>query len=109
MWKVNFPCASWIFLTLLNLRGVKESCCSGCRCSLCSWLTYTVADCLWHPSHAGELPGIANGVASSMCRSATASQIGWWAMLVVILRAYSLGQALTPASKAVRQRLERAA
>jgi amino acid transporter len=89
MWKVKFSVCIVIFLTLLNLRGVKESVLLWVPVFFLFVLTYTFAIIYGIASHAGELPGIANGVASDV--QATASQIGWWAMLVVILRAYSLG------------------
>ena len=89
MWKVKFSVCIVIFLTLLNLRGVKESVLLWVPVFFLFVLTYTFAIVYGIASHAGELPGIANGVASDV--QTTASQIGWWAMLVVILRAYSLG------------------
>ena len=52
-------------------------------------LTYTFAIIYGVASHAGELPGIANGVISDV--QTTSSQIGLWGIMVVILRAYSLG------------------
>jgi amino acid transporter len=89
MWKVKFSVCIVIFLTLLNLRGVKESVLLWVPVFFVFVLTYAAAIVYGIASHAGELPGIAHGVASDV--QATASQIGWWAMLVVILRAYSLG------------------
>ena len=89
MWKVKFSVCIVIFLTLLNLRGVKESVLLWVPVFFLFVLTYTFAIVYGIASHAGELPGIANGVASD--GQATASQLGWWDMLVVILRAYSLG------------------
>ena len=89
IWKVKFSVCIVIFLTLLNLRGVKESVLLWVPVFFVFVLTYTVAIVYGIASHVGELPGIVNGVASDV--QATASQIGWWAMLVVILRAYSLG------------------
>jgi amino acid transporter len=89
VWKVKFSVCIVIFLTLLNLRGVKESVLLWVPVFFVFVLTYAVAIVYGIASHAGQLPGIAQGVASDV--QATASQIGWWAMLVVILRAYSLG------------------
>ncbi len=89
IWKVKFSVCVVIFLTLLNLRGVKESVLLWVPVFFVFVVTYAVAIVYGIASHAGELPGIAHGVASDV--QATASQIGWWAMLVVILRAYSLG------------------
>jgi amino acid transporter len=89
LWKVKFSVGIVIFLTLLNLRGVKESVLLWVPVFFLFVATYTFAIVYGVASHAGELPGIAHGMASDV--HATASQIGWWAMLVVILRAYSLG------------------
>jgi amino acid transporter len=89
MWKVKFSVCIIIFLTLLNLRGVKESVMLWVPVFFVFVGTYAFAIIYGIASHAGELPGILHGVASDV--HATASQIGWWAMLVVILRAYSLG------------------
>ena len=107
IWKVKFSVCIVIFLTLLNLRGVKESVLLWVPVFFVFVLTYTVAIVYGIASHAGELPGIANGVASDV--QATASQIGWWAMLVVILRAYSLGRRHLHRHRGRQQRLERAA
>ena len=87
-WKVKFSVCFVVFLTLLNLRGVKESVLLWVPVFFCSSLTYTVAIVYGIASHR-ELPDIAQGVASDV--QTASSQIGWWALLVVILRAYSLG------------------
>jgi amino acid transporter len=87
--KASFAAGGIIFLTLLNLRGVKESVLLWVPVFFCFVLTYTVAIVWGVASHAGDLPGIAHGVASDV-RDA-ASQIGAWGILMVILRAYSLG------------------
>ncbi|HEY4984768.1 MAG TPA: APC family permease, partial [Verrucomicrobiae bacterium] len=88
-YKTAFAAGGIIFLTLLNLRGVKESVLLWVPVFFLFVLTYTFAIVYGIASHAGELPGIANGVISDV--QATSSQIGWWGILVVILRAYSLG------------------
>ena len=87
--KLKFSACIVIFLTLLNLRGVKESVLFWVPVFFLFVLTYAFAIVYGVASHAGELPGIANGVASDV--QTTSSQIGLWGMMVVILRAYSLG------------------
>ena len=78
-----------VFLTVLNLRGVKESV-----------LLWVPVFFLFVASHAfaiiyalvvqgGDLPQIAHGVTSDV-QTAT-SQVGIWGVIVIILRAYSLG------------------
>ena len=89
VWKLKFSMGIVIFLTLLNLRGAKESVLLWLPVFFLFVLTYTVAIVYGIASHAGELPGIAQGVASDV--QAATSQIGLWGIIVVILRAYSLG------------------
>ncbi|MGO8835870.1 MAG: APC family permease [Limisphaerales bacterium] len=87
--KTAFAAGGIIFLTLLNLRGVKESVLLWVPVFFLFVLTFTAAIVFGVASHAGELPGIANGVASDV--QTAASQIGTWGIVVVMLRAYSLG------------------
>src|SRR5664280_1163375 len=89
VWKLKFSLGIVVFLTLLNLRGAKESVMLWVPVFFVFVLSYTFAIIYAISAHFRELPNIASGVASDV--QATASQIGWWAMLVVILRAYSLG------------------
>ncbi len=88
-WKLKFSMAIVVFLTLLNLRGTKESVLLWVPVFFVFVLTYTFAILYGILSHAGELPEIAHGVASDM--HAATAQIGLWGVVVVILRAYSLG------------------
>ncbi len=87
--KTAFAAGGIIFLTLLNLRGVKESVLLWVPVFFCFVLTYTVAIVYGIAWHSADLPGIASGVASDVQGAAT--QIGTWGLLVVVLRAYSLG------------------
>src|SRR5471032_1203165 len=88
-YKTEFSVAGIIFLMLLNLRGVKES--------VVLWLpvfflfvgTFTFAIFYGIISHIGDLPGIAHGLATDV--RVDHSEIGTWGLIVVILRAYSLG------------------
>jgi len=89
IWKVKFSVGVVIFLTLMNLRGVKESVLLWVPIFFVFVLTYTVAIVYGIASHIGELPNIAHGVASDV-QTAT-SQIGVWGIILVILRSYSLG------------------
>jgi amino acid transporter len=89
VWKVKFSVCIVIFLTLLNLRGVKESVLLWVPVFFVFVVTYAFAIVYGVASHGSELPGIANGIASDV--ETTSSRIGWWAMLIVIVRAYSLG------------------
>src|SRR5471032_2927761 len=88
-YKTEFSVAGIIFLMLLNLRGVKES--------VVLWLpvfflfvgTFTFAIFYGVICHIGDLPGIAQGLASDV--RVDHAEIGTWGLIVVILRAYSLG------------------
>src|SRR5471032_634636 len=88
-YKTEFSVAGIIFLMVVNLRGVKES--------VVLWLpvfflfvgTFTFAIFYGIISHFGDLPGIAHGLAADV--RADHAEIGTWGLIVVILRAYSLG------------------
>ncbi|HEY4415569.1 MAG TPA: APC family permease [Verrucomicrobiae bacterium] len=89
MWKLKFSLAVVIFLTLLNLRGVKESVVLWVPIFFVFVLTYTFAILWTVTTHFGDLPSIAQGVVGDV-RSDTA-EVGIFGMLAVLLRAYSLG------------------
>ena len=86
-WKLKFSIGVVVFLTLLNLRGVK----------VVLWLpvffvfvaSYTFGITYAIIAHFGDLPAIASGVASDI-HSDTATA-GLFGMVALILRAYSLG------------------
>jgi amino acid transporter len=88
-YKTEFAAGGIIFLMVLNLRGVRES--------VVLWLpvfflfvgTFTFAIFYGIISHIGDLPGIAHGLASDVREDHL--EIGTWGLIVVILRAYSLG------------------
>jgi len=88
-YKTAFAAGGIIFLTLLNLRGVKESVLLWVPVFFCFVLTYSMAIVYSVVWHASDLPGIASGVASDV--HGAAAQIGVWGILLVMLRAYSLG------------------
>jgi amino acid transporter len=78
-----------VFLTLLNLRGVKESVMLWVPIFFVFVLTYTFA-IIWAVSaHFGDLPGIAHGVVRDV--RADQADVGWFGLIAVLLRAYSLG------------------
>jgi amino acid transporter len=87
--KMTFAAGVVIFLTLLNLRGVKESVLLWVPIFFVFVCTYVFAILYGVVSHAGEMPGIAHGVAVDVRTDCT--EIGVWGLLVVVLRAYSLG------------------
>ena len=78
-----------VFLTLLNLRGVKESVVLWVPVFFVFVGTYTFGIIYAISAHFGDLPQIAHGVASDV-RSGSA-EVGLIGMLAVMLRAYGLG------------------
>jgi amino acid transporter len=87
--KMEFAAAGVVFLTVLNLRGVKESVVLWLPVFFLFVATFTFAICYGVITHIGDLPGIAHGLASDV--RVNHSEIGTWGLIVVILRAYSLG------------------
>jgi len=88
-WKLKFSVAIVIFLTLVNLRGVKES--------VLLWMpvfflfvgTFVFTIVYGVATHLDNLPGIASGLSSDL--QSTHASLGLWGMVMVILRAYTTG------------------
>ena len=87
--KMEFAAGGVVFLTMLNLRGVKESVVLWLPVFFLFVATFTFAILYGIISHIGDLPAIAHGLASDV--RVDHSEIGTWGLIVVILRAYSLG------------------
>jgi amino acid transporter len=87
--KLKFSIGIVIFLTLLNLRGVKESVLLWVPVFFVFVLTYTFAIVWAVSSHFGDLPGIAHGVMSDV--KSDSAEVGIFGLIAVVLRAYSLG------------------
>jgi len=88
-WKLIFSIGLVVFLSLLNLRGAKESVVLWVPVFFIFVLSYTFAIIWAISAHFGDLPDITHGVASDV-RSG-AAQVGWLGLVAVVLRAYSLG------------------
>jgi amino acid transporter len=88
-WKLKFSIGVVVFLTLLNLRGVKESVVLWLPVFFVFVASYTFGITYAIIAHFGDLPAIASGVASDI-HSDTATA-GLFGMVALILRAYSLG------------------
>jgi len=89
LWKLKFSLGIVVFLTLLNLRGAKESVLLWVPIFFVFVLTYTFA-IIWSISaHFGDLPGIAHGVVTDV--KTDSAEVGWFGLIAVVLRAYSLG------------------
>src|ERR1700722_18278720 len=89
VWKLKFSIGVVIFLTVLNLRGVKESVILWLPVFFLFVATYTFAIVWAIIAHYHDLPAIAHGVASDV-RSDSAA-VGMFGMFALMLRAYSLG------------------
>src|SRR5580692_4620862 len=87
--KTNFSLCVVIFLTLLNLRGVKESVVLWVPVFFVFVLTYTFGIIWAVVAQFGNLPQIAQGVSADLHMGA--AQLGMVGLIAVMLRAYSLG------------------
>ena len=87
--KTIFAVAGVIFLTLINLRGVKESVMIWVPVFGLFIVTHVFAIIYGVSVHAGEMAAIAHGVSTDA--HATYNQVALWGMLAIMLRAYSLG------------------
>ena len=90
VWKLKFSVGVVIFLTLLNLRGVKESVVLWVPVFFVFVFTYTFAIIWAISAHFGELPDIAHGVVADVQRRHRRGRAGS-DCIAVMLRAYSLG------------------
>ncbi len=89
VWKLKFSLGIIVFLTLLNLRGAKESVMLWVPIFSIFVFTYVFAIVWAVAAHFGDLPGIAHGVVTDV--RTDSSEVGWFGLIVVLLRAYSLG------------------
>jgi amino acid transporter len=88
-YKVAFSVGVIVFLTLLNLRGVKESVVLWVPIFFVFVATYTFAIIWAISAHFTDLPQIAHGVTSDI--KATGDEVGLFGLLALVLRSYSLG------------------
>ncbi len=89
--KIGFSAGMVIFLTVLNLRGVKESVVLWVPVFFVFVGTYTFGIIWALTAHFGDLPQIMHGVTSDVRATYIDPQIGLIGMLAVMLRAYGLG------------------
>jgi amino acid transporter len=88
-WKLTFACVGVALLTLLNLRGVRESVMLWVPVFFMFVGTHAAAILIAIFSHGGELPAIANTTMQEV--SATHAELGWLGLLALMLKAYSMG------------------
>ena len=89
VWKLKFSLGIVVFLTLLNLRGAKESVMLWVPVFFVFVLSYTFAIIYAISAHFRELPNIAHGMVADM--NSGAADLGWLGLAAVVLKAYSLG------------------
>jgi amino acid transporter len=87
--KLGSSLALVVFLSLLNLRGAKESVVLWVPVFFVFVASYTFGIVWAISAHFGEIPDIARGVSTDV--QTGASQLGWIGLAAVVLRAYSLG------------------
>ncbi len=88
-WKWPFEIAILIGLSLINLRGVKESVLIWVPIFMVFVATHAVAISYAVGTHAGALGGVATATAHEV-RGVTA-QVGWFGLVALLLKAYSMG------------------
>jgi amino acid transporter len=88
-WKLKFSLAVVVFLSLLNLRGVKESVILWVPVFFLFVFTYAFGIVWAVSSHFGQLPDIASGVALDV--RSDCAEVGLFGFVALVLRAYSLG------------------
>jgi hypothetical protein len=89
VWKLKFSLGIVVFLTLLNLRGTKESVLLWVPIFFVFVFSYTFAIVWAVVAHFGDLPGIAHGLVADV--NSDTAEVGWFGLIAVVLRAYSLG------------------
>jgi amino acid transporter len=89
VWKLKFSLAVVVFLSLLNLRGVKESVILWVPVFFLFVFTYTFGIIWAVSSHFAQLPDIASGVALDV--RSDCAEVGLFGFVALVLRAYSLG------------------
>jgi amino acid transporter len=89
IWKLPFATAGTALLTLLNLRGVKESVLIWVPVFFVFLATHGFAILFAVGTHLGALPEVLRATTVDVSRSH--SELGWLGMFLLLLRAYSMG------------------
>jgi amino acid transporter len=87
--RFSFAVFGVLLLIILNLRGIKESVLPLVPVFLTFIITHVIAIIAAIVTHASDLPVIVSETSADV--SKTSSEIGLFAMLFMILRAYSMG------------------
>lgn len=88
-WKLPSACAGVVFLTVMNLRGVKESVLLWAPVFTAFVATHALAILIAIVGHTGELPAIAARTAQEFGHAR--SELGLLGAFALLLKAYSMG------------------
>jgi len=88
-WKLSFSVLCVLVLTVMNMRGVKESVLPLVPIFMIFIFTHAFFIIYALVSHAGHLPEVLSATRADI--HGTESQMGIWGMIFIILRAYSMG------------------
>jgi len=88
-WKLAFSCGGVLFLTVLNLRGVRESVLLWVPVFFVFVGTHALAIIIGIASHAGDLPRVASETAADVGKAH--AELGWLGLAALMLKAYSMG------------------
>jgi amino acid transporter len=89
VWKLLFALAGVIGLTLINLRGVKESVMIWVPIFFVFVGTHAIAILYALLTHARGLGGVATATGQEV--HLVTSQVGWFGLMALLLKAYSMG------------------
>jgi len=89
--KLAFEIMAVLFLIVLNLRGVKESVTVLAPIFVVFLVTHAILIVGVLGSHAGDIGALTSDVTSHMSSDVRNPAIGWWFLLSLLLKAYSLG------------------
>jgi len=88
-YKLTFALAGVLFLTMLNLRGIKESVVPLVPIFLTFLITHAVVIIYSLVTHLADFSGVVSTTVADVRN--TQAELGTFAMIVLILRAYSMG------------------
>ncbi len=88
-YKLSAECAAIIALTVMNLRGVKESVTALVPIFLVFLVTHAILILGGIGAHLGDVPAVWHDMHAGFSQGA--SQLGLWGLFLVFVRAYSLG------------------
>ena len=88
-WKLTVAVAGVVLLTVLNLRGVKESVMVLMPIFMVFVITHAFAIIYTMAFHGADFPQVVAHISGDV--HAASSELGWLGMFLVILRAYSMG------------------